>query len=142
LWATLIEGNFPEWRNFAMRDDSKTWTANASELASALAGASIMTSGESVAVRCEAADGELVIAGTTPELGAARTRCAVEPLDSAGKWAMNPAFWRSGLRSLGRAVLQAAGPAGQVRIGLAGAEEPIVLRQDDWRLVVAPMDLT
>ena len=129
----LIEGQFPQYEKVIPQPSKQTFVCDRQGLIDAIRRASLMTTAASRAVLFELTSNRLVVSKESPEQGSAREELVVayngEPMTAA----FNPEFWLDVLK---------AWEGSEVRVEVAGADRPAVIRQPAFTYVVLPMKIS
>lgn len=134
LSSTLVEGNFPPYKDVIPREGDKKVGLDKESLASAVRRAALLTNEESKGVRFAFDKDKLTLSSRAPEMGEAQVDVALP--DYAGdpiEIGFNPQFILDALKVV---------PESQVRLELKAPNKPGVLRNGpDFLYVIMPVNL-
>ena len=128
----LIEGQFPQYDKVIPAPSKHVFACSRQGLMNAVRRASLMTTATSQAVLFELGRERLVISKESPELGSAREELSATYTGEPLTIAFNPEFWLD--------VLKVLEPE-ELRVELAGADRPAVIRQPQFTYLVLPMKI-
>jgi DNA polymerase-3 subunit beta len=132
--SRLIDGTFPAYEDVIPRSPAQRFTAPASDLASGLRRASLLTARDSVSVQFDVAPGLLTIRSRAQEVGEAEVEVPVQYDGPAERMGFNPAFLLDALKVMD--------PAREVRFEFTNGKSPGKLTDgDDFVYVVMPIAL-
>ena len=132
LITRVLEGEFPPYERVIPPQQPRGFSCAKEPLVSAIRRVSLMTTTASQAVVFECASGRLTLSKDSPELGSVREELPVSYDGEATTMAFNPAFWLEVLRTF---------EEDDVRVELAGADRPAVIRLPEFTYVALPMKM-
>lgn len=134
LSTSLVEGQFPNYRDVIPKDCDRSVRLNTAEFQSALKRAALLTNEESKGVRFAFADGTLTLSSRAPEQGEAEISLSVKYDNDPLEIGFNPAFLIDVLRVAHEEELD---------FDFRDADRPGVVRLGDaFIYVVMPVSLT
>lgn len=133
LVASLIEGNFPPYKDVIPKSPNRVARVGRSELIVAMTAAKVMTNEESKGVRLDCSPDGLRITSRAPEMGESSAEVDVQQYSGEPLLiGVNPAYMLEALR---------ATDADAVEIRMIAANKPLIIVADHYGCVVMPLRL-
>ncbi len=134
LSASLVEGNFPPYKDVIPKDCDHKATMNRDKLRSAVQRAALLTNEESKSIRLSFANKSLTITGRAPEMGEAKVEMTMdysaEPMDVG----FNPIYLQDALK---------VAPTEDITFELRAPNKPGLIKSGPGFLyVIMPVSLT
>jgi len=130
--SQLIEGEFPDYKKFLMKDAEDTCTVQVKPFTSALKKAQLLASQDFKSVKLDFSKDVMIVSKVTPQLGEYKETMTVLYNGKDVTLGFNPDYLLDLMRAIGEE---------SIKFDIYGSEKPLVYRKEGYLYLALPMRL-